>query len=81
MNRYDLNDQATTMWFNLPSNIESNVNYGGSTRRFENVRNAVRFVIEELPPQQSASADIITDLDVMIRIGEIREVYIREFKA
>src|ERR1051326_5824529 len=49
--------------------------YPGNQRSFETVRNAVRFVMEELPAHQRGTAQITTDYGMNYDIKDIESAY------
>jgi hypothetical protein len=71
----DLDEQAAADWILYPPQPESGVLYGGSSRQFESVANAVRFVIEQLPTHQRVSAHIRTDGGRSFGVAEIEAIY------
>jgi hypothetical protein len=71
-----LDEQASANWFLIPEHgYESNVIYGGSNRPFEGVRNAIRFVMEDLPGQQRPTAEIRTEAGRVYKVDEIAKLY------
>ncbi len=76
MTESELDEQASANWLLIPAHgYENNVLYGGSNRPFENVRNAIRFVMEELPGQQRATAEIRTESGKTYKVDEIAKLY------
>jgi hypothetical protein len=72
----ELNEQASANWLLIPERgVENGVIYGGSNRLFESVRNAIRFVMEDLPAQQRSSAEIRTEADRVYKFAEIAKLY------
>ena len=72
----ELDEQASANWLLIPERgYENGVIYGGSNRRFESVRNAIRFVMDELPGQQRPTAEIRTEADRVYKIDEIAKLY------
>jgi hypothetical protein len=74
MGSIDLNQPANALWtpaggFAPPGQIG-----GGQTRAFESVSNAVRFVMEELSPDDRSTAWITTDQG-SLRPQEIQALY------
>jgi hypothetical protein len=57
---FDLNQPATVHWFATPPPPGTDT-FGGETRHFESVTDAIRFVMEELTEAPHASAWITTD--------------------
>jgi hypothetical protein len=79
----ELDEQASANWFLIPEHgYENGVYYRGSNRLFESVRNAIRFVMEDLPGQQRPTAEIRTEAGRVYRIEEITKLYrSTEFKS
>jgi hypothetical protein len=85
----DLDVQATAFWIDVPDtadfldggfqtqvpNQPRTGRLGGSQRRFESVRNAVRFVMEQLPLRPRATAMITTDYGMNYDIADIESAY------
>jgi hypothetical protein len=72
----ELDEQASANWLLIPEHgYESNVIYGGSNRPFESVRNAIRFLMEDLPGQQRPTAEIRTEAGQVYKIDEIAKLY------
>lgn len=67
---------ATVSWLDVPQNPQPNVTYSPRKRAFDNLRNAVRFVMEGgLPQHQRATATIMTDYGMNYDIKDIESVY------
>lgn len=72
----ELDEQASASWLLIPEHgYENNVIYRGSNRPFESVRNAIRFVMEDLPGQQRPTAEIRTEAGRVYKIDEIAKLY------
>lgn len=78
----ELDEQASANWLLIPEHgYESNAICGGPNRPFENVRNAIRFVMESLPGQQRPTAEIRTEAGRVYKINQIAQLcHAPEFK-
>jgi hypothetical protein len=54
----DLDVQATVFWRQVPHQVENPRNYPDRNRPCQSVRNAIRFVMEEIPEHQRWTAEI-----------------------
>jgi hypothetical protein len=73
----DLDVQATAIWYLLPEQPPKVGYYPAQRRPFESVRNAIRFVMEDLPDHQQGDAEIETDGGSIYLFQEIKGVYER----
>jgi hypothetical protein len=71
----DLDVQATAFWILVPEGPKNADYFPGDTRPFETVRNAIVFVMEELPRHQRGTAEITTDHGKTYSIDEIVDAY------
>ncbi|MGA2792227.1 MAG: hypothetical protein ABSE69_01640 [Roseiarcus sp.] len=71
----NLDQAATVLWTRHQDMSNTNVT-GGSQRQFDSLRNAVRFVMEELPDVEKGTAFVQT-IDRSCPIAEIQEIYAR----
>jgi hypothetical protein len=71
----NLDEAATVLWTRHQDISATNVT-GGSQRQFDSLRNAVRFVIEELPDLEKDTAFVQTH-ERSYPIAEIQEIYAR----
>ena len=72
---HDLDEQASVDWILVPERPQDGVIYGGQSRAFESVRNAIRFVMEKMPPHQRTTAHVRTDSGRTYRFDEIVRIY------
>jgi hypothetical protein len=77
----DLDEQASADWMLVPERPQDGVIYGGQSRAFESVRNAIRFVMEKIPSHQRATAHVRTDSGHTYRFDEIVRIYRAQLSA
>jgi hypothetical protein len=73
MTEIDLTQPADALWIPNPP-ITGGVISGGETKHFGQLRDAVRFIAEELEPRLRGTAWITTDAG-SFTIGEIMEIH------
>ena len=73
MTEWDLDQAATALWIPI-AELPLNQIAGGQSKIFDEIRSAVLFVIDELPPEDRGAAMIQTDQG-MVSIKEIEKLY------
>jgi hypothetical protein len=73
MTKWILDQAATVIWMPVAELAPSQIS-GGQNRMFSELRNAVLFVMEELPPDDRGVAMIQTDQG-MVSINDIEKLY------
>ena len=73
MTKWDLDQAATALWIPI-AELAPNQIAGGQNRMFGELRSAVLFVMDVLPPEDRGAAMIQTDHG-MISIEEIEKLY------
>ena len=73
MTKWDLDQAATALWIPI-AELPPNQIAGGQSKLFDELRSAVLFVMDELPPEDRGAAMIQTDQG-MVSIKEIKKLY------
>ena len=73
MTEWDLDQAATALWIPI-AELPLNQIAGGQSKIFDELRGAVLFVTDELPPEDRGAAMIQTDQG-MVSIKEIEKLY------
>ena len=73
MTEWDLDQAATALWIPI-AELPPNQIAGGQSKIFDELRGAVLFVMDELPPEDRGAAMIQTDQG-MVSIEEIEKLY------
>lgn len=73
MAEWDLDQAATALWIPI-AELPPNQIAGGQSKLFDELRSAVLFVMDELPPEDRGAAMIQTDQG-MVSIKEIKKLY------
>ena len=73
MTKWDLDQAATALWIPI-AELPPNQIAGGQSKIFDELRSAVLFVVDELPPEDRGAAMIQTDQG-MVSIKETKKLY------
>ena len=73
MTEWDLDQAATALWIPI-AELPPNQIAGGQSKLFDELRSAVLFVMDELPPEDRGAAMIQTDQG-MVSIKENNKLY------
>jgi hypothetical protein len=73
MTKWDLDQAATALWIPI-AELPPNQIAGGQSKIFDELRSAVLFVMDELPPEDRGAAMIQTDQG-MVSIKETKKLY------